>query len=188
MTTRRRSMRGNYNDILTFDDLWRLSEGHSMLLDAWNVVQGHAMLEGIVSLNPPSIKDGGACAPFDQAAFAIAIAAELGYYTCAINLAWVNLFWSATPGTPIRESAVELVMETSFKVPTALDVIVAVPDKGALMRVSPEELTTAFVLAVARDIAKGEANTAVQQWKDFMLSTACKLVLLIIPMDRAGRP
>ena len=50
---------------------------HTKLLDAWNTLQGHATFEGIVRENPPSIKDGGACAPFDQAAFAIAIAGNL---------------------------------------------------------------------------------------------------------------
>ena len=117
----------------------------------------------------------------------------MGYYTCAINMAWLNFVWSATPGTPIRESAVELVKETTFKVPTALSKIIAVvpdkdykvkEDKGALMRVSPEELTTAFVLAVARDIAKGEADDVLQQWKYSMLSTTCKFVLPFIPMGR----
>ena len=72
------------------------------------------------SRTPPSIKEGGASAPFDQLAFATAIDGALGHYTCGINLAWVNFVWSATPDIPIRESAVELVKETTFKVPTAL--------------------------------------------------------------------
>ena len=38
------------------------------LLDAWNIVRGHATFEGIVREDP---QDGGACAPFDQAAFAV---------------------------------------------------------------------------------------------------------------------
>ena len=59
-------------------------------MDAWNIVQSHATSQGIVTENP---QDGGACAPFDQAAFAIAIAAKLGCYTCAINLAWLDFFW-----------------------------------------------------------------------------------------------
>ena len=107
-------------------------------------------------------------------------------------MAWVNFVWSATPGTPIRESAVELVMETDFKVPRALDVIVAVPDKeyrvkehkGTLMRVSPEELTTAFIRAVARDIIAKQPDAVLQKWRNFMLSTTCTFVLLSAPMDR----
>ena len=70
--------------------------------------------------------------------------------------------------------------------------MVAVPDKdykvkehkGALKRVSPEELSTAFVLAVARDITRGEADEVLQKWKDIMLTTTCKFVLLNTPMDR----
>ena len=104
---------------------------HQKLFDAWNTLLGHAIFEGILKENPPSIKDGGACAPFEEAAFDIAIAGPLGCYTCAINLAWVNFSWSATPGTPMRESVVELVKETTFAVPTALsEIVVAVPENS----------------------------------------------------------
>ena len=93
----------------------------------------------------------------------------------------------------MRESVVELVMETTFAVPTALsEIVVAVPEKdykvkeqnGALMRVSPEELTTAFVWAVARDIARGETDDVLQKWRDIMLTTTCKFVLLPTCMVR----
>ena len=52
------------------------------------------------------------------------------------------------------------------------------------MRVSPEELTTAFVLAVARDITRGETDQVLQKWRDIMLTTTCKFVFLPTPMDR----
>ena len=77
-------------------------------------------------------------------------------------------------------SAVELVKETTFATPTALsEIMVAAPDKdykakerkGELMRVSPEELTTAFVWAVARDIARGETDDVLQKWRGIMLTT-----------------
>ena len=81
------------NDALNVGDLEKK-------IYAWNIVQSHATFQGIVTENP---QDSGACAPFDQAAFTSAIEAGLGWscaptvpYTCAINLAWVNFFWSAT--------------------------------------------------------------------------------------------
>ena len=86
----------------------------------------------------------------------------------------VDLTWSARPGIPIRMSAVESFAEQTLEDPVALDLItVAVPDatykvkehRGALMRVSPQELSTAFVLAVARGITRGEAAEVLQKWK-----------------------
>ena len=52
------------------------------------------------------------------------------------------------------------------------------------MRVSPEELPTVFVLAVSRDITRGEADEVLQKWRDIMLTTTCKFVLRNTPMDR----
>ena len=76
-----------------------------------------------------------------------------------------------------------------------MEVIVAVPDKdyqvqehkGALIPVSPEELTTAFVRAVARDITRGETDKVLQKWRVIMLTTTCKLVLLPTPMGRSDQ-
>ena len=67
------------------------TEYHAMVIESRNIVLGHPIFEGVDRESPPSIKDGGACAPFDQKAFATAIAGNLGFYTCAINLLWVDL-------------------------------------------------------------------------------------------------
>jgi hypothetical protein len=40
-----------------------------------------------------------------------------------------------------------------------------------LKRVSPEEITAAFIMAVARDVAKNESEEVLNAWKMFMLST-----------------
>ena len=74
-------------------------------------------------------------------------------YTCAINLAWVDFQWSATPGVPVRMAALERLRDTAFKSPCpAPQVHVAVPKeaeyqpdmhKGGLKQVSPEEITAA---------------------------------------------
>ncbi len=81
----------------------------------------------------------------------------------------------------------------TFKTPKSCDMItVAVPNaefdvrqaNGALMRVSPEELTTAFVLAVARDIKRWEPKTVLEEWKRAMPSVPCKFAILHTSMDR----
>ena len=52
---------------------------------------------------------GGALALFNQQQFTAGVLDGLAAYTCGINLTWVNFTWSATPGIPIRMSAVEWV-------------------------------------------------------------------------------
>ena len=52
------------------------------------------------------------------------------------------------------------------------------------MRVSPEELTTAFVMAVARDIKRSEPMETLPQWKRMMLSTPCRFAILPSSMQR----
>ena len=80
-----------------------------------------------------------------------------------------------------------------FAKPTVLEQLhVAVPSveykvvehKGSLMRVSPEEITGAYFLAVARDIGRGEPTETVRAWEKCILSTTCKFVLLPGQMDR----
>ena len=52
------------------------------------------------------------------------------------------------------------------------------------MRVSPEEITGAYLIAVARDIEKNEPDELLQQWERHILSTTCKFVVLPGQMDR----
>ena len=95
-------------------------------------------------------------------------------YICGVNMAWLNQTCSATPGVPARKSAVDQVASTVFAKPTVLDQLhVAVPSveykvvehKGSLMRVSPEEITGAYFLAVARDIGRGEPTEMLWAWE-----------------------
>eukprot|EP00974_Lingulodinium_polyedra_P058544 5637661-Lingulodinium_polyedra.AAC.1 len=87
------------------------------------------MFEQIRKQDPPSVGSGGAFAPFNQTGFAAVLSGEPQVYACGINVAWVNFAWSATPGIPIRMSAVEAVVEKTSAEPAALDLItVAVPD------------------------------------------------------------
>ena len=52
------------------------------------------------------------------------------------------------------------------------------------MRVSPEGLTTAFVMAVAMDIKRSEPMETLRQWKRMMLSTPCRFAMLPSSMQR----
>ena len=93
----------------------------------------------------------------------------------------------------MRKSAVDQVASTVFAKPTVLEQLhVAVPSveykvvehKGSLMRVSPEEITGAYFLAVARDIGRGEPTETLPEWEKCIISTTCKFVLLPGQMDR----
>eukprot|EP00975_Prorocentrum_lima_P030313 6355099-Prorocentrum_lima.AAC.1 len=52
------------------------------------------------------------------------------------------------------------------------------------MRVSPEEIAAAFILAVARDIKKHEPEDLLQKWYRQLRSTTCVFVLLPSQIDR----
>ena len=110
-----------------------------------------------------------------------------------INFAWANHTFSATPGVPVRMSAVEQVRNNVFRIPCALESFhVAVPScgfavnqhKGGLMRVSPEEIAAAFLLAIARDITRKGTKEVLNRWYKFVRSTTCNFVLLPSEMDR----
>ena len=56
--------------------------------------------------------------------------------------------------------------------------------RGGLLRVSPEEITSAVTLAIARDIANHEADTVLAEWKRVVRSTTCTFKLLATSSDR----
>ena len=124
---------------------------HAAVLDAWQIVQGHPVFEKIDSQDPLSIARGGAQAPFSQNELEFSCSGELQAYTCGINFSWVNLLYSATPGIPIRMAAVQEVVEKTFLEPKPMEnLTIGIPNhdykvkshKGALLRVSPEEMTS----------------------------------------------
>ena len=164
---------------------------HTKLLEAMEVVSDK--FPGIVEKGPLTIAEGGSQAPFKQRDLEQALRTPGGSYICGINLAWLNHTFSATPGVPARMSAVEQLATTVFAKPTLLEQLhVAVPSveykvvehKGSLMRVSPEEITGAYFIAVARDIGRSEPSEILQEWEKCILSTTCKFVLLPGQMDR----
>ena len=166
---------------------------HAAVLEAWQIVQGHAVFDSIDTQDPLSIAMGGTQAPFSQKELETSCSGELQAYTCGINFSWVNLLYSATPGIPIRMAAVQEVTEKTFLEPTPMESLsIGIPShdykvkshKGALMRVSPEEMTSAFIMAVARDITNGAPKDVLLKWRSTILSTPCKFVILATPMDR----
>jgi hypothetical protein len=154
------------------------------LADAWNIIQDHYVFNAIQSELPLGITanadESGNQHPFDLEAYRKALATSSATYTAGINLFWVDIQWSPTPGVPLRISAIEQMSNTTFKTPCPInDVHIAVPGpdfdplthKGALLRVSPEEVTGAIVLAIARDITNNEDDSVLRQWKRTVLST-----------------
>ena len=159
---------------------------HTIVLEAWDMVQDHPLFKKIIEASPLDIKAGGSQAPFCQKDFSRAIKTN-GEYTCAVNLAWVNLTWTATPGVPIRTATLYQLRDKVFQEPKGIEQItIAVTNgefdvlaqKGSLLRVSPEEITSAFILAIARDIAREGPDEVVQKWKHHMLCTNCRFVQL----------
>eukprot|EP00969_Alexandrium_andersonii_P086462 3811404-Alexandrium_andersonii.AAC.1 len=83
-------------------------------------------------------------------------------------------------------SSITRLRDTVFARPTALQQVhVAVPldnafephqHKGALKQVSPDEVTAAFVLAIARDIENEEPADVLGAWKHKMRSTTCRFI------------
>jgi len=80
-----------------------------------------------------------------------------------------------------------------FKYPVAINEMhIAVPGpefnplmhKGGLLRVSPEEITSASALAIARDIANNECESVLRTWRKFALSATGKFVVLQTATER----
>ncbi len=165
---------------------------HVHLLQAWEKVQEY--FPDLVKKAPNSLDNGGRIRPYSAADWRNAWDGDGDRnYTCGINLAWLNMTYSATPGVPVRMGCIIEMVDKVFKTPRDAGVIhVAIPDadfnvlghKGALQRVSPEELTSAFIMAMARDITNNEDATTMQEWLSHMLSTTCKFVMLPQNMDR----
>ena len=139
-------------------------------------IMDHPVFAGIQSADSLGINQ----APFDTRSYEDALKNACSY-TCGINLFWLDFMWSATPGVPLRASAIEHMSKTLFKEPTRMDgvhIAVTGPEfrplehKGALKRVSPEEVTGAIVLAIARDIKNSEPDAVLQRWRQCVLCTS----------------
>ena len=181
---------------------------HELLKLAWGLVSTHPMFRGIQQANPLPLGEGGSQAPYKHSHYLLALSGksevELGSqaqplrpaytyttyrtYTCAINLAWVDFQWSATPGVPVRMEALRRLRDMAFNIPCpAPQVHVAVPRdfqyqpdmrKGALKQVSPEEITAAYIMAIARDIDNQEEDYVLSLWLKHLRTCTCVFVVL----------
>ena len=156
---------------------------HATVLDALKIVQGHSVFDGIETHDPLCIGDGGTQAPFCQKELETSCSGSLQAYTCGNNFTWMNLLYSPTPGIPIRMAAVQEVVDKTFSAPNPMESLtIGIPThdykvkshKGALMRVSPEEMTSSFIMAVARDVQNGAGKDVLLKWRNAILSTPRK--------------
>ena len=167
------------------------------LAAAWSLIQDHDLFRDIQAAQPIGITGDAAASgtqmPFDFEFYEGALKTASKSYTAGINLFWIDLQWSATPGVPLRVSAIEQMARDMFRLPTAIGAIhiaVSGPEynplkhQGALLRVSPEEVTGAFVLAIARDIQNSEPDDILRAWKQVALSTTCVFKVLPSASDR----
>ena len=187
-------LQGGEQDLQNVDYIAKLTE-------AWTLVSNHPNFENIQQASPLSLAEGGAQVPYKHSDYLLALGGTRrevqltpkARFTCAINLAWVDFQWSATPGVPVRVAAVMRLRDTAFKSPSpAPPVHVAVPrdpgyqphmHKGALKQVSAEEITAAYILAIARDVAKQEGEDIMEEWAKYLRSSTCNFVVLDSDME-----
>jgi hypothetical protein len=132
-------------------------------------------------------------ATFDPAAFTAAMT-NVGRYKCGMNLWWTNLLFSPSPGVPLTDARVDLLVDYYFKgpAPFPFDLVIAVPDtrfkpaehKGGLQSCTPEEVKIAYLRAIARDVRRESDADAVKgvstlmQWRHSVLTCTCEFKLL----------
>ena len=167
------------------------------LHDAVACIIDHPIFSGIVAADPMHITSDDANsssqAAFDSRSFTNAMKSSHKSYTAGINAFWIDMLWSATPGVPVRMSGIQQMASTTFKFPTKLPPVhIAIQSvdsnvlvqKGSLLRVSPEELTSAAVFAIARDIKNNESDEVRLSWKSVVLDTTAVFHLLPTSSDR----
>ena len=84
--------------------------------------------EGIQSAATSAIASNVAdSGPFELIYYTRALASGSQTYTAGINLFWIDLQWSATPGVPLRASAIDQTARSTFRSPCQInDVHIAV--------------------------------------------------------------
>ena len=152
-------------------------------------LQDNDVFHNIVDASPLGIKSGdsdsGVQSPFAKPAFTAAIAMH-GAYTCGCNLFWTDFRFSATPGIPLRENAIDQLVRFYFETPAPMrqPIVVSVLDKetnpaeqkGSLAAISPEEVRLAMLFAIARDVAAGKTEE-IRTWRRVVLSVNTQFVL-----------
>jgi hypothetical protein len=146
------------------------------LAHAWNVIQDNDVFRGIMSAMPLQVtqnsKESGTQAPFDRNMYEQALNTQAKSYTVGINLFWINLQWSATPGVPLRVTAIEEMSKVTFRSPATtgqlvIHVAVTGPEFNPLDHVQ-----------------NGEPSDLLEDWRRLILSTTC--TFRCWPLPRSG--
>ena len=111
------------------------------LADAWACIPDHDVFRGIQSAVTDDVADSGSQHPFELMYYTRALASGSQTYAAGINLFWIDLQWSATPGVPLRATAINQMARCTFRSPCQINdihIVVAnvIMHKGALLRVS----------------------------------------------------
>ena len=119
------------------------------------------------------ISGGATLAPFDPVTWESCN----GTYLCNGNLFWLDLVYSVSGNVPVNRQSVDLLMDSYFGDPSSCRfpmVSVGVlgrpsgqelaAQKGSLVRISPDEVIIAFVLAAARDLQKSQSEDRIALW------------------------
>lgn len=134
---------------------------------------------------PLTSADGGMTgfvAPFDDAAFDAQFQADgmQLQYTCGINLFWLNPLLSVTPFVPITKSRVLRqaatltpgVFQPALVAHASWERAAQMP-RGAILRVSPDELVHSLIFKVAERIEANASTSELDQWQRTLLSMPC---------------
>lgn len=179
-------------------------------------ILGHPIFKKVVSLLPlgigSSLKKGAVSGAF-QEAFKLELfksaMSSAGRYQCGINIMWLDFLYTAMPGIPLQQRAIDECQHMYFREPAPCrQVSIAVESddfsplqhQGALQKVSPGEPIFAFLQAVRDDIdaladvASEEGSDArkhqahleerLQSWKQAMLTTTGLFVHLASADDK----
>ena len=96
-------------------------------------MQDHDVCRGIQSAAPLAITDdvadSGSQHPFELIYSTRALASGSQTYTAGINLFWIDLQWNATPGAPLRATAIDQMARSTLRPPCQInDVHIDVAD------------------------------------------------------------
>jgi len=72
---------------------------------ALEVIMAHPAFDGLSSMAPLPLDQGGQCAPFDVAEFKMKMSKK-EIYTCRANLLWINNVWSCASQVPVNRTGV----------------------------------------------------------------------------------
>ena len=78
---------------------------YAAVAQALEVIMAHPAFDGLSSMAPLPLDQGGQCAPFNVAEFKMKMS-KREIYTCGANLLWMNNLWSCAPQVPVNRAGV----------------------------------------------------------------------------------